>query len=252
MALGYAPTVQDVLDYYSRPDVADALCRAGQGRKCEFYDAPTSFNRFVDDTDTHFLPHTLREQIHDHLQASMGHIFLQAVPVRYPGLHGSIEQDIVLEVDDKSSQKAAHEGGKRIQEFLEARGLPYRLKFSGNCSMHFVLPRSFYEPHLREGQRATAFPRLVRWFQNQLREEVGGKLDESFSDLDHFLRLPYSLNEWTGLASIPLRPDQYDGFRPEMAQIGNVQVSLEGVEEIVSSRQQEGLNRLVEEALRDE
>jgi hypothetical protein len=252
MALGYAPTIKDILAYYSRPEVASALCRAGQGRQCEFYHAPTAFSRFTEDHNTSFLSHTLREQILLHLQASMGGTSLQAVPHHYPGLHGSIERDLVLEVDDKTSQPAAYEGGKRIRDFLEERGLPYRLKYSGNCSMHFVIPREWYEPLLPMEKRETAFSRLVAWFQDQLRERVNDKLDESFRDLDHFLRLPYSVNEWTGLVSLPLLPEQYDGFKMDIARLENVQVEPVWFDETPPLQRADGLKRLLDEVLGDE
>jgi hypothetical protein len=49
-------------------------------------------------------------------------------------------------------------------------------------------------------------------------------LDGSFDSPDHYLRMPYSLNENTGLVSVPIAPGGYDSFRLEMAEAQNVVV----------------------------
>jgi hypothetical protein len=49
-------------------------------------------------------------------------------------------------------------------------------------------------------------------------------IDGSFTSADHFHRIPYSLNEHTGLVSLPLRRDQYDDFTPSMADMWKIEV----------------------------
>jgi hypothetical protein len=52
-------------------------------------------------------------------------------------------------------------------------------------------------------------------------EHVDGSLWSS----THFLRLPYSLNENTGLASLPLTREEMESFELGMAEIQNVEVN---------------------------
>jgi hypothetical protein len=85
----------------------------------------------------------------------------------------------------------------------------------------------------------------------RLAKEVTGWLDNSFSDGGHFLRLPYSLNERTGLVSLPLRPEDYDRFEPAMAETTNVRVGEEGFRTDDLIARQDGMRRLLEEALGD-
>jgi hypothetical protein len=61
-------------------------------------------------------------------------------------------------------------------------------------------------------------------FQMILSRSRANHIDNSFTSADHFFRLPYSINENTGLVSLPLTREQYDDFTPSMAEIPNVQV----------------------------
>jgi hypothetical protein len=246
MPLGYVPTVQQILAYYGeeRPEVERALSRAANGRAIEFYDWPTTL-AWSGKPDDRLAPHILR-----HLEANLRPCLPDDVPARYPGIHAKIGRDIVLEVDYKKSQRVAFESGKRLRDFLEGYGAPYRVKFSGNCSAHFVIPQDVYEPLLSERERETAFPRLYRWFLRQLQDAVEGKLDDSFDDEEHYLRLPYSLNEATGLVSLPIRPEGYDAFEPAMAEMQNVRVESWWFEREDLLARREGMQRLLHDALR--
>lgn len=47
-------------------------------------------------------------------------------------------------------------------------------------------------------------------------------MDGSFTSPGHFLRMAYSLNENTGLVSVPIAQEEYDEFHLEMAEARRV------------------------------
>jgi DNA primase catalytic subunit len=153
----------------------------------------------------------------------------------------------VLEVDAKQSQRDCFDRSRRILEFLEQYGVPYRLKYSGNCSAHFIIPQEAYQPLIP----------LERWEEDSRRFRLwamahcGVIVDESFSDDEHLLRLPYSLHERTGLVSLPLDPARYDEFRPEMAEVHNVRVEDAWFRTDDLEAKRDGMRRMLREALGD-
>lgn len=130
-------------------------------------------------------------------------------------------------------------------------GAPYRVKFSGNSSPHVVIRQEWYENLIPPEQREMAFQKLFGWIVKELSDRVPSWMDTSFGQETHLLRLPYSLNERTGLVSLPLRPEEFDAFEPWMAEAGRVQVADWWFEDEDLLAKQEGMARLLEEALGD-
>jgi hypothetical protein len=146
------------------------------------------------------------------------------LPLFWPSLHATIKRyngakailkDFVLDLDFKSdSWQVAFDAGLPIIRRLSDFGVTFFVKFSGNTSPHLIIP-------------AEAFPSDSE-LDNCLREQIlqfvrrllpsPRCLDMSFFTLpDHFLRLPYSMNEHTGLVSLPIHLDEYESFHPEWA-----------------------------------
>jgi hypothetical protein len=248
MALGYIMSVQDVMAYYGpqRPEVARALARAAGGRAVQLTDWPPGLDtKARGELELTGDPQALAEHVRRRLDETMPGALPHQVPPRYPGLHATVGRDLVLEVDAKQDRREAFEGGRRIMEFLDRHGAPYRVKFSGNSSSHVIIPRAAYETLIPEEQRSALSRRLYAWVV----EHCGVAVDGSFGGEYHFLRLPYSLNERTGLVSLPLRPEEYDDFELEMAEAPRVRVEewWFATEDLLARR--EGMLRLLREAL---
>jgi hypothetical protein len=216
MPLGYTPTLEDVEEYYRvEGPVLPALVRWGSGKQvkvgnwAEILDA-----KGVSVLESPSRPEELASALQQFLDQSFPDSRSYDVPPRYPAFHATVCHDIVLEIDAKQSRKQAFGEGRRILDFLERYEAPYLLKFSGNSSPHFIIPQAAYEPLVPEEKREATFKSLFRWLIKQLEwgGEGAGWLDSSFSDERHFLRMPYSLNERTGLVSLPIRPEDYDTF----------------------------------------
>jgi len=218
MPIGYVLSVRDVLDYYSRGDVSEAICRAARGRKSHITDAPQSLGGAKPNIPELSQASQVLEEVEKFLEKYSA----DDVPRKYPAFHAVISRDIVLEVDVKHNHKEAFESGHKVVDVLDSYNIAYRVKFSGNSSPHIIIPEEAYQ-HLVPGEeREESFRKLYSFI---LKECTDAGVDSSFSDPDHFLRLPYSLNENTGLISTPVKPENYDDFQLEMAEVGAVQVA---------------------------
>jgi hypothetical protein len=240
-------TVAEVVDYYQDlPDVAQAICRAGRGRRVQVVNQGERVGPVDRDIPGADQPETLIEHVNRHFQ-DLG-LLPDHMPASYPGFHATVARDIVLEVDRKQSQRAAFAETRRAIDFLDRYDAPYRLKFSGNSSAHVIIPASIYLPLLPDADREAASHRFRAW----VIRSCGADVDGSFTSDDHFLRLPYSLNEVTGLVSLPLRMEQYDGFEPCMAERYEVHVEEWWFETEDLLAKQDGLRRMLREALGDD
>jgi len=248
MALGYRLTVGETLEYYTmeRSAAARFLARAAEGRSVQLRDfgglndAPAQAVQAAS-------PDAFQEVARRFLAAALPGCRPGVTPRRYPAFHGAMRRDVVLEVDAKQSQQDCFDRSRRILEFLEQYGAPYRLKYSGNCSAHFIIPQEAYEPLIPAERWEEDAHRFRRW----VIAHCGVKVDEELSTDDHLLRLPYSLHERTGLVSLPIDPARYDEFRPEMAEVRNVRVEDAWFRTDDFEAKRDGMRRMLQEALGD-
>ena len=124
--------------------------------------------------------------------------------------------DLVLEVDFKKSRAKAFSLSRPIVSLLLDLGVEFRMKFSGNSSPHIIIPAEAFPERWRKVSDCRGlYGRLLDFFRTQIKSPK--MLDGSFRNPSHFLRMPYSLNEHTGLVSLPIRPEEFDRFSWEMA-----------------------------------
>ena len=99
-----------------------------------------------------------------------------------------------------------------VLELLDDYGVYYRHKFSGHRSLHVTLPAAV----LPRGYRGKAASRLARkllsWGRSQAHR------------LPKITRMPYSLNEDTGLVCLPIKRGELAAFRPWQANVHLVEV----------------------------
>ncbi len=218
MPIGYVLSVKDILDYYSRGDISGAICRAARGRGTHITDTPQKLGGAKPNIPELNQP----SQIVEEVQKFLREYDPDDVPHAYPAFHAVIGRDIVLEVDVKHDHNEAFERGRRALDILDSLNTPYRVKFSGNSSPHIIIPEEAYQHLVPEGKEEDSFRKLYSFI---VKECSAAGVDSSFSNPDHFLRLPYSLNENTGLVSTPVGPGDYDDFQLEMSEIDAVQVA---------------------------
>jgi len=207
-------SLDDIYNYYSRKDIQQAMYRYAAGRKITYLRLfRPQYNRLRNSED--ILPLALST-------------FLESG--RYwPSLHGTVSRygiaggricDVIIEIDYKSSWKKCFEMTRPIVDMLQSRGAIFRLKFSGHCSVHIILPAEM----LRVGGFPVEHSRFFRCLSEMVKKKLKEPryLDTSFHMYDHFLRLAYSVNENTGLVSLPFDVSGYDRFDPSKAEPKNV------------------------------
>lgn len=194
------------LAYYARPDIGQALWLWSQNRR----------------TTEHFRQGVIGKGIRrpeDVPLLAAGRGANAASPTfhasvgRYEG-ERLVAFDLVAEVDFKGDWRRCFSVTRPLVCVLADAGATFLVKFSGHSSAHVILPC--------HGQNyAHAAQRFLSLARTALRRGAG-KLDLSFRRPSHFLRMPYALNENTGLVSLPIAPADYDAFHPDQARLENV------------------------------
>lgn len=209
-----AKCLKDIYDYYSRKDIQQAMFGYAIGRKITYL---RSFRPLFS--------HIIKPE--DILPLTLYTLFEQGN--YWPSIHGTISRytkegkrlsDVVLEMDYKANWKNCFEMTRPVVDMLYDRGAIFRLKFSGHSSVHIILPAESLQVEGYPLDHITFFRHLSDVVKKKLREPR--YLDTSFYIYDHYLRLAYSLNEITGLVSLPFDFKDYDRFNPDQASPNNV------------------------------
>jgi len=207
-------SLKQIYDYYSRPDIQVAIYEFAKGRKI-----------------------TVLREFHpmfDGLRApeDVLYIALHCAKIDrhlWPSLHGTISRvdesgnyfcDFVVEIDYKKDWRMCFDGMRPLVEQLWDFGLSFCIKYSGNCSPHLIIPGELLPPDATRSQKIRAD--LLEYIKKAIKHPE--HLDTSFLDANHFLRLAYSLNENTGLVSVPILPEEYESFSRRLALPENVEV----------------------------
>ncbi len=232
MPLGYVLKTEQVLAYYGleRRDVTEAIFRYGADRRVIMTTEPGALGRGGGQNGFRS-PDDILSLAQEALEGMEG-----TVPRRYPSFHGTLARfptdrrlmrrgqkgaDLVMDIDVKGDYKEAFRDGRKILDFLDSYNAPYRVKFSGGSGPHIIIPYEAFPESLSGGKFDRAHKLL---FQIITSRSGASHVDGSFTSTGHFYRMPYSLNEITGLVSLPLTREQYDDFTPSMAEVSNVQV----------------------------
>ena len=209
MTCGRYPSLREVLEYYSREDFLDFVLRTCEVRRV----------LLVIPKRKHWEPDPERDLVTVGNRAALlvlvrGRILSEHAGAPedarlpfYPSFHQSLERwspgqtdagdvvgrDSVLEAD-LPSWRSSFQDVMTLVDVLDEEGIPYLLKFSGQRSLHVVVPYG------GKGPRADIF-------------------GESRAHPTKILRMPYSLNEDTGLVSLPLKREDLTTFRPWQANL---------------------------------
>jgi hypothetical protein len=134
--------------------------------------------------------------------------------------------ELVAEVDYKGDWRRCFEVTRPLVNALHGAGVSFLVKFSGHSSAHVIVPC-----------RGTNYVGASALFESRASRMLlnARRMDLTFREGTHYLRMPYALHERTGLVSLPLTLDEYDAFDPEMARPENVTVEPERLERILSA-----------------
>jgi HEAT repeat protein len=217
---GRQPKLEEVKEYYARDDVLSFISDALPRREVvlSFKEEPSIYSEGKTSPIRLTNVDELREYLIQRFSKALPEkIYPPDKPLRaYPSFHfftkgGEKELwDFVMEADCPGWRRSFVDVRGAV-EILHAYHVPLMIKFSGHRSLHLIIPREAFPEEFR-GQ-----PIGENW------KDIEGELRGFFSRyaLVHrahgtggMLRLPYSLNENTGIVSLPIRYDDLNSFRP--------------------------------------
>ena len=218
---GRKPTLGEVLDYYTRDDFLSFLFHVLQTTR-----VVTVISKKLhwepdwerDEVEAETIP-TLKDFIVDKIKPAYPNTKLDDYPQFYPSFHQSVWRqivpghpesnalDCVFEADLPTWRDSFRDVGAAIS-LMEAHNVRYRHKFSGHRSLHIVLPSEIIPAGYRGKGSSKLAQHISRWSSS------------SAHFLPKITRMPYSLNEDTGLVCLPIQRGGLPDFRPWMETIG--------------------------------
>jgi hypothetical protein len=254
--LGYVPSAKDVLEYYGSEgdsEVKEMIFEYSQYRQTMLVLDESAFGNRKRSV-------MLRspDDIPNMAKATLSREENPMAPRKYPAFHGTVKKyrhpnaaglrevqrigaDCVIDIDIKVGYKKAFRAGESVVRLYDKYDIPYFVKFSGGTGPHIIIPAEALPGDC--GRFDDLCQRILEFV---MRKTGAPGIDTSFSSPTHFLRLPYSIHERTGLVSIPLSEEQFHNFKPKMAEIPNVEVVQKFCE--VSRQSVENLRNLIADA----
>ena len=131
---------------------------------------------------------------------------------------------VVFEADYKQDWTIAFESARPLVKLFLQLGIPFLVKYSGNSSPHIIIPGEVFKPQVKRfTELKQLYERIYTFARKRMKRP--SQLDMSFLTAPrHYLRLAYSIHEGAGKVSLPINPNDYDSFTPDMAQMQNVVV----------------------------
>ena len=209
---GRYPSLGEVAKYYRRDDVLDFLLEICSTRRVVVI-IPAK-RHWEPDWENDIVRVGTRKELGQFLADRIAAAFPDAATDRRPPFYPSLHLDLGradhgrdggLESDLPTWRASFHDVLTLIRE-LRREDVPHRLKYSGSRSLHVVIPHG--------GKRV-----------------LGRRFGDSRAHMLQIMRAPYSLNEDTGLVSLPLAWEDLPGFRPWQANMHLVRVRTEWLEE---------------------
>jgi len=231
----YRPTIRQVFKYYARPDISRYIFEASQKWHLVLI-IPQKKHWEIGwskHTVTPRNPGDLVATIEARMSTEYAHLRSHDTPPYYPSFHAAVRTTDLVQRNkprvpygyviesDAGGWKKSFKAVYPAMSELDAHGVFFRHKFSGHRSLHVIVPEA-------------AFPRFVgtlpiidMWQSalNRVHRAIYRKKTGHTHMLPEVVRLPYSLNEDTGRASLPLLRDEVNEFHPSIAEIDRVQIN---------------------------
>ncbi|MCJ7549717.1 MAG: HEAT repeat domain-containing protein [Anaerolineae bacterium] len=255
--LGRYPTLGEVIDYYTQESFLRLLLDVTRRRRVVMVVSqkkhwePNWSRDEVVATTVDELRRSILKQIRD----SVPNVALDERPDYYPAFHQAVwkgaqddgantitgggadraaHRDCVFEADPRTWRDAFQDVSTIVERF-EHYGVPYLHKFSGHRSLHMIIPGDIMPQGYRGKSANKLAGLLLRWSSSQAHV------------LPLITRMPYSLNEDSGLVCLPIERGKLRSFRPWQANLHLVNVPDEAYNIWGTAADQEALTALIEE-----
>ena len=248
ITLGRRPTLGEVVDYYTREPFLRYLLDTVQRRRVVL----------IISKRKHWEPNWASDEVIGQDIVSLRRFILRKVkwylpgingderPDFYPAFHQSVwrgrgddealgptqHMDCIFEAD-LPTWHDAFQDVSAITSLFERYGVPYQHKFSGHRSLHIVIPGEVLPQGYRGKATRKLAGKLLQWGGSQAHH------------LPKITRMPYSLNEDTGLACLPIERGELPSFRPWQANLHLVDVPGTCWDVEIDENDQERMAKLV-------
>ena len=181
--------------------------------------------------------------------------------------------DWIIDIDSALGIEEAKIAACLVRDFLEIYEVDYIVKFSGRRGFHFCIFWENFPEAIDYKETRVLYPELPKLLANFLRDNIKNELwrklveykgsvkaltgEDNPKDTNpfrlievekdwsnrHLFRMPYSIHEKTGKASVLIAPRELEKFKVEMAEIGNFKFR-----EITPEGNKRGGERLISDA----
>ncbi len=227
ITLGRRPTLGEVIEYYTQDSFLRYLLDTVRRRRVvliiserKHWEPNWEKDEVVGDDVA-----ALRQFIERKIEAHLPEVGADKRPEFYPAFHQSVRKgpggegphardqhmDCVFEADLPTWRDSFQDVSAVISLF-ERYGVPYQHKFSGHRSLHIVIPGEIVPSGYRGKSTRKLAGALLGWSNSQAHH------------LPRITRMPYSLNEDSGLACLPIERGELSAFRPWQANLHLVDV----------------------------
>ncbi len=211
------PSVSEMLDYYGRSDVLSFIYMYMLSHPVAMIFSEVMNN---DIYTTSIVKPKSSQELLETIETEVRSRKYQphAKPVNYISFHQVLwptispdkpfSNDIVFEADAEDGYRVSLRSLKNVSGRLDDFGIPYRVKFSGVGSSKTIIPREVFPEDIHS--------RFPAEHGDSLRRKLCGFLKGDSPNLEQppAIRIPYSLNELTGLVSLPIEPGDMESFKP--------------------------------------
>ena len=235
---------EQILDYYSRPDIQKAILDLAEHREVVPTLANGNFgtrpNMIFYEKDVEQLVKQGAVSFHCSVERWKDPLKLKTEMRKNELDDLRIGWDLILDIDCYKGLDYAKKAALIFIEALEQYEIKsYSIKFSGNRGFHIGVPfECFPEEIMNLGNIEKDFPRtpksIIEYLKDFARKDLRAafnenpekvlSLDSAVISTRHLFRMPYSLHSGTWLSSVPISKDQLESFDKQTAKVENVKV----------------------------
>lgn len=220
LTFGRSPTYGEIKQYYTRNDILEFISDAAAARKVilSFKDEPTIYNEGESPAISSANISTLREHINAEFARMLPeqtHSFEDPLQA-YPSFHFMTKGeegdpwDFIMEADCPGWRRSFVDV-RGVVEILHSYDVPLIMKFSGHRSLHLIIPREAFPEQFRDRPIGQVWKDVENGLRSFFSRHALARQAHGTGGL---LRLPYSLNENTGMVSMPIYYEELEAFRP--------------------------------------
>jgi hypothetical protein len=252
----------EILKYYSNPEIQKAMLSIAKDREVV---GSVKDGSYLKRPDTLLYPKDIEERVKKgvvafHCSVEKWNQPMQlSLNLRQEELNNLRKSfDFILDIDSKSKIEHAITGAKVVYNFLKDLGITPTLKFSGSRGFHIGISNEAFPDRIDFIETSKRYPEIPQTLAEYIREKIKDHLLEEliaveggvaslvktvpsvselspyeFLDIEkdwsnrHLFRMPFSLHSKQWLVSLPLKFEDLNHFKKEMAKPDKVKTDVQ-------------------------